>query len=324
MSPARRWGWREADSVRIEDTMRYVTFSLAGDPTERLGAVGHDQVIDVSEAVKYTWPGPAPDSLLALIEAGPDAWQRMASLLQPKLASAETGSPRLQDIQYHAPIPRPRKNIFCLGQNYLSHAKEAARARERELKLPDVPIFFTKTPTTVTGPFDAVPWDPSVTQQLDYEAELAVIVGLVTKNVSRAQALERVFGYTIINDLSARDLQKSHVQWFKGKSLDGFCPMGPVVVTADEFGDPQLKRISLRLNGDVRQNATTADMIFPVDVTLEFLCRGMTLEPGDVIATGTPEGVGLGRTPQEYMKDGDVMETEIEGIGTMRNVITKI
>jgi 2-keto-4-pentenoate hydratase/2-oxohepta-3-ene-1,7-dioic acid hydratase in catechol pathway len=304
--------------------MRYVTFSLPGDPTERFGAIASDRVIEVKEAVKDSWPGPPPCSLLALLQAGPEAWQRLSSLLRPRLANLDTASPRLQDIRYHAPIPRPQKNIFCLGQNYLSHAKEAARARERELKIPTVPIFFTKTPTTVTGPFDDVPWDPSVTEQLDYEAELGVIVGLPTKNVSRGRALEHVFGYTVINDVSARDLQKSHVQWFKGKSLDGFCPMGPVVVTSDEFGDPQLKRISLRLNGDLRQNATTADMIFPVDVTIEFLCRGMTLEPGDVIATGTPEGVGLGRTPPEYMKDGDVMETEIEGIGTMRNTIAKV
>ncbi len=144
--------------------MRYVTFSLPDDPTERFGAIADDRVVDVTEAVKDTWPGPAPDSLLALIQAGPDAWQRMASMLQPTLAYADARSRRLQDIRWHAPIPRPRKNIFCLGQNYLSHAKEAARARERELKIPEVPVFFTKTPTTVTGPYDAVPWDPSVTE----------------------------------------------------------------------------------------------------------------------------------------------------------------
>ncbi|MEP7304265.1 MAG: fumarylacetoacetate hydrolase family protein [Acidobacteriota bacterium] len=304
--------------------MRYATFSLPGDPTTRLGALANDRMIDVTEAVKDTWPGPAPSSLLALIQAGPDAWQRMMAMLQPRLTQGNASSPRVQDIQWHAPIPRPIKNIFCLGQNYLSHAKEAARARERELKIPEVPVFFTKTPTTVTGPYDEVPWDPSVTDQVDYEAELGVIVGVSTKNILRGAALDHVFGYTIINDVSARDLQKSHLQWFKGKSLDGFCPMGPCVVTADEFGNPQNKRISLKLNGDSRQNATTADMIFPVAVCLEYLSRGMTLEPGDIIASGTPEGVGLGRIPPEYMKDGDVMETEIEGIGVMRNKIVKI
>jgi len=304
--------------------MRYVTYSLPGRSAQQLGAVQNNRVVDVAKAVRHGWTGEPPDSMLALIDAGPDAWRHAASLLAPALASADAGQPRLEDVRCHAPIPRPRKNIFCLGQNYLNHAKEAARARERELKLPTVPIFFTKTPTTVTGPYDDVPWDPSVTGQLDYEAELGVIIGIPTKNVPRDKALAHVFGYTVINDVSARDLQKSHVQWFKGKSLDGFCPIGPVVVTADEFGDPQNKRIALRLNGDTRQDATTADMIFPVAVCIEQLCNGMTLDPGDIIASGTPEGVGLGRTPPEYMQDGDIMETEVEGIGTMRNRITKI
>jgi 2-keto-4-pentenoate hydratase/2-oxohepta-3-ene-1,7-dioic acid hydratase in catechol pathway len=301
--------------------MRYATFSVAGDPVQRLGVVAGDYVIDATEAVKGTWPGPPPTSLQALIDLGPAAWQQMASLLQSRIDHPEIANARLEDVRLYAPIPRPRKNIFCLGQNYLSHAKEAARARERELKIPEVPVFFTKTPTTVTGPYDPVPWDPSVTSQVDYEVELGVIIGRTMKNVGRDHALDYVFGYTIINDVSARDLQKSHLQWFKGKSLDGFCPMGPWVVTADEFGDPQQKRISLRLNGDSRQNATTADMIFSVAVSLESLAKGMTLEPGDIIASGTPEGVGLGRVPPEYMKEGDVMETEVEGIGMMRNAI---
>lgn len=304
--------------------MRYVTFSLPGDPTERFGAVRNDRVVEANEVVKDTWPGPPPASLLALIQAGPEAWRRMAAALDSPLAGAGAEHPRLEDVRCLAPIPRPRKNIFCLGQNYLSHVQEAARARERQLKIPDVPVFFTKAPTTVNGPFDEVPWDASVTEQLDYEAELGVIIGTSCKNVVRSSALSHVFGYTILNDVSARDLQKSHLQWFKGKSLDGTCPMGPVVVTADEFGDPQNKQISLRLNGDPRQNATTGDMIFPVAVCLEYLSKGMTLEPGDIIASGTPEGVGLGRTPPEYMKDGDIMETEIEGIGTMRNRISRI
>src|SRR5262249_26894181 len=180
---------------------------------------------------------------------------------------------------------------------------------------------FTKAPTSVIGPYDPVLWDPSITSQVDYEVELAVVIGRPMKNVGRDKALDYVFGYTIVNDVSARDLQKSHLQWFKGKSLDSFCPIGRWFVTADESGDPQNKRIALRLNGDTRQNATTADMIFSVAVCLEFLAKGMTLEPGDIIASGTPEGVGLGRVPPEYMKEGDVMETDVEGIGVMRNAI---
>jgi 2-keto-4-pentenoate hydratase/2-oxohepta-3-ene-1,7-dioic acid hydratase in catechol pathway len=304
--------------------MRYLTFSLPGDPTERLGVVRGDRVLDLKKAVTDARMGPAPASLLALIEAGPDAWRRLASQLDQKLAASGADGHRLQDVICHAPIPRPRKNIFCLGQNYKSHIQEAARAREREFKLPEVPVFFTKAPTSVTGPYDAVPWDAAITQQVDYEAELAVIIGAPCRNVRRASALDYVFGYTILNDVSARDLQKAHLQWFKGKSLDGFCPMGPFVVTADEFGDPHQKRISLRLNGETRQDSTTANMIFPIDVSIESLSRGMTLEPGDIIATGTPEGVGLGRTPPEYMKDGDIMETEVEGIGVMRNKIVKV
>ena len=305
--------------------MRYVTFSLPGDPTERLGAVVRtDWVVDIGKTIADKWPGPFPADLLSLIQAGPEAWQRSAALLTQELPGRAGDGHRLPDVTVHAPITRPRKNIFCLGQNYKSHIQEAARARDREFKLPEVPVFFTKAPTSINGPFDAVPWDAAVTQQLDYEVELAVVIGARCKNVARADALNYVFGYTILNDVSARDLQKSHLQWFKGKSLDGFCPMGPVVVTAEEFGDPHLKRISLRLNGETRQDSTTANMIFPIDVTIESLSKGMTLEPGDIIATGTPEGVGLGRTPPEYMKDGDVMETEIEGIGTMRNRIEEI
>jgi 2-keto-4-pentenoate hydratase/2-oxohepta-3-ene-1,7-dioic acid hydratase in catechol pathway len=301
--------------------MRYVTYSLPGEPGARLGIVRGETVVDVKNAVAGRWPGACPEALLELIDQGPDAWRRMAGLLDREPASEIH---LVADLRLHAPIPRPRKNIFCLGQNYASHAREAARARDRPFKIPEAPAFFTKAPTTVNGPYDDVPWDSAVTGQLDYEAELGVIVGLTTKNILRARALEHVFGYTIVNDLSARDLQLKHLQWFKGKSLDRCCPMGPLVVTADEFGDPQAKRISLRVNGIVKQDATTADMIFPVDVTLEFLSLGMTIEPGDIIATGTPEGVGLGRTPPEYLRDGDLVETEIEGIGTMRNRVVRL
>jgi 2-keto-4-pentenoate hydratase/2-oxohepta-3-ene-1,7-dioic acid hydratase in catechol pathway len=305
--------------------MRYATFSLPGDPTECLGAVVRtDWVVDVRKTIADKWPGPFPGDLLSLIQAGPEVWQRAAALLTQELPAKAGDGHRLSDVRVHAPIPRPRKNVFCLGRNYKSHIEEAARARDVAVKLPEVPVFFTKPPTSLNGPYDAVPWDPTVTQELDYEVELAVIIGVACKNVSRADALGCVFGYTILNDVSARDLQKSHMQWFKGKSLDGFCPMGPVVVTADEFGDPHVKRISLRLNGETRQDSTTANMIFPIDITIESLTKGLTLEPGDIIATGTPEGVGLGRTPPEYMKDGDVMETEIEGIGTMKNRIERV
>jgi 2-keto-4-pentenoate hydratase/2-oxohepta-3-ene-1,7-dioic acid hydratase in catechol pathway len=192
--------------------------------------------------------------------------------------------------------------------------EEAAKARGREIKIPEVPVFFTKAPTSVNGPYDPIPWDTHVTQQVDYEAELGVVIGAAGKNIPAAKALDHVFGYTIINDVSARDLQKEHLQWFKGKTLDGFCPMGPWIVTADEFRDPQTKNISLRVNGVTKQSSNTKHMIFSVAVTIQSLSKGMTLEPG-----GTPEGVGLGRTPPEYLQDGDLVETEIEGIGVLKN-----
>ncbi len=296
--------------------MKYVTFSLQNEPTTQIGAVHDNRVIALRKAYVNQWEGPFPASLLELIQLGPDAWKRMA------LLTRSMGSPHvypLADVQLHAPIPRPAKNVFCLGLNYVSHMEEAAKARGREIKIPEVPVFFTKAPTSVSGPYDPIPWDTNVTQQVDYEAELGVVIGTTGKNILAAKALDHVFGYTILNDVSARDLQKEHLQWFKGKTLDGFCPMGPWIVTADEFGDSQTKAIALRVNGVTKQSSNTKHMIFTVAVTIESLSKGMTLEPGDIISTGTPEGVGLGRTPPEYLQDGDLVETEIEGIGVLKN-----
>ena len=289
--------------------MRYVTFSLPGDPSPRLGALRGNRVLDLSV-------NGGPPSLLALIQAGPAQWQRAAAVAE---AMGDAGH-ALDGVRLHAPIPRPLKNVFCLGLNYVAHAKESAAARNKETKIPEIPVIFSKTPTTVNGPFDDIPVDRGVTSQVDWEVELGVVVGTTGKNISRADALAHVFGYTVINDISARDVQIAHGgQWFKGKSLDGSCPMGPMVVTADEFGDPQAKRLQCRVNGVSKQDASTADMIFPVATIIEWLSKGLTLEAGDVIATGTPSGVGMGRDPKEFLQKGDVVETEIEGIGVIRN-----
>jgi 2-keto-4-pentenoate hydratase/2-oxohepta-3-ene-1,7-dioic acid hydratase in catechol pathway len=297
--------------------MKYVMFSLRFDPAPRLGLLRGDAVVDLRTAAPPTWPD-APTSLVDLIQRGPDAWKRMAEIgSEATNAHSHLGS----TVTWHAPIPRPAKNVFCLGLNYAAHAKESSRARGREMKLPTVPVIFTKAPTTVTGPFEDVAVDRQMTQQVDWEVELGVVIGKTGRNIAKADALNHVFGYTVINDLSARDVQQLHIQWFKGKSLDGFCPMGPVVVTADEFGDPQTKQLQLRVNGVTKQDGSTANMIFPVDVIIEWLSKGLTLEAGDVIATGTPEGVGIGRTPQEFLQNGDVVETEVEGIGILRNRI---
>jgi 2-keto-4-pentenoate hydratase/2-oxohepta-3-ene-1,7-dioic acid hydratase in catechol pathway len=292
--------------------MRYVTFSLSSDPTPRLGALRGDRVLDLSV-------NGGPPSLLALIQAGPAQWQRAAAVAE---AMGDAGR-ELAGVRLHAPIPRPLKNVFCLGLNYVAHAKESAAARNKETKIPDVPVIFSKVPTTVNGPHDDIPVDRAVTNQVDWEVELGVVIGTTGRNIAKSDALAHVFGYTVINDVSARDVQIQHGgQWFKGKSLDGSCPMGPCVVTADEFGDPQAKRLQCRVNGTSKQDASTADMIFPVATIIEWLSKGLTLEAGDVIATGTPSGVGMGRTPQEFLQHGDVVETEIEGIGTLRNRIS--
>jgi 2-keto-4-pentenoate hydratase/2-oxohepta-3-ene-1,7-dioic acid hydratase in catechol pathway len=287
--------------------MRYATFSLASDAAPGLGAIRGDRIVELTSA----------PSLLSLIQQGPDGWRTAAA----EVAASTAPGHALGAIRWHPPIPRPLKNVFCLGLNYAAHALESARARGRDPQLPTAPVFFTKAPTTVNGPFDEIPVDRSLTNQVDWEVELGVVIGVGGKNIGRADALRHVFGYTVINDISARELQATHMQWFKGKSLDGTCPMGPLIVTADEFGDPQTKRVQCRVNGVVKQDGHTSDMIFPVDVTIEWLSKGLTLEAGDIIATGTPAGVGIGRTPPEFLNKGDVVETEIEGIGTLRNTI---
>jgi len=300
--------------------MKYAMFAPADGSAVRLGLVVGDRVVDLPAALRGVWDE-APTSLLALIQAGPAAWQRMSTIAPSTAKDVGGHSHPTSAVRWHAPIPRPTKNVFCLGLNYVEHAKESAQARGREMKIPTAPVIFTKAPTAVNGPFDDITVDRSATQQVDWEVELGVVIGTSGRNITKAEALRHVFGYTVINDVSARDLQQQHLQFFKGKSLDGFCPMGPVVVTADEFGDPQNKRLQLRVNGTTKQDGNTANMIFPVNVIIEWLSKGLTLEAGDVIATGTPDGVGMGRTPQEFLVDGDVIETEVEGIGVLRNRI---
>jgi len=215
----------------------------------------------------------------------------------------------------------PARNVFCVGRNYLEHAKEGARAAGRELKLPSVPTFFTKAPTAIAAPGATLELQREISSEYDFEAELAVIIGSRCKDVAEADAPDFVFGYAALNDVTARDLQRDHVQWFKGKSLDDSCPLGPWIVTPDEIGDPQTLSISFRLNGVEKQHGNTSNMIFPIPRLIAELSKGMTLLPGDVIATGTPEGVGFARTPPEFLRDGDVMEVELERIGVLRNVV---
>jgi len=244
---------------------------------------------------------------------GDGARQKTLSQLGPPIA--------LKDVALLARL-RPRKNIFCVGRNYLAHAEEGARTRGEVLKLPSVPTFFNKAPTAVADPGGTLHLEAAISQKYDWEAELALVIGRRCKNVSEKDALDVVFGYTCLNDVSARDLQNATTQWFKGKTLDDTCPIGPWVVDAAELGDPQSLDVSLLLNGETKQHASTSAMIFSVRRIISELSQGVTLEPGDVIATGTPEGVGFARTPPEFLKDGDVMEVVISRIGTLRNAVT--
>jgi 2-keto-4-pentenoate hydratase/2-oxohepta-3-ene-1,7-dioic acid hydratase in catechol pathway len=227
----------------------------------------------------------------------------------------------LAGVALEAPV-RPERNVFCVGRNYLEHALEGARAAGRELKMPTVPTFFTKAPTAIAGPDTTLRLSAAVSREYDYEAELAVVIGAECKDVAESEALHVVFGYTALNDVTARDLQREYGQWFKGKSLDSSCPLGPWVVTPEEVGDPHSLELRLRRNGIEKQHSNTSKMIFSVPRLIAELSKGMTLLPGDVIATGTPEGVGFARTPPEFLADGDVLEVEIERIGILRNAVS--
>ena len=230
----------------------------------------------------------------------------------------------ISSVQLCAPIPEPKRNILCLGWNYAEHAKESSSAKGVHIEeLPQHPIVFTKATTTVNGPFDNIVYNDQVSRRLDWEVELGVIVGKKGRHIQPQDALDYVFGYTVINDVSARDLQKRHQQFFLGKSMDGTCPMGPWIVTAGEITDPQNLPLRCLVNGVVKQQASTNQQIFPVANVISTLSSVMTLLPGDIIATGTPSGVGFARTPPEYLTPGDVVECEVRGIGRIINKIVQ-
>jgi 2-keto-4-pentenoate hydratase/2-oxohepta-3-ene-1,7-dioic acid hydratase in catechol pathway len=234
------------------------------------------------------------------------------------------GSERIKaiSVRWLAPI-FPRRNLFCVGWNYLKHYDESIGKREgQEVPLPDKPTFFSKVPQTVVGPYDEVPLHADNTQKLDWEVELAVIIGRAGRDISESEALKHVFGYSVANDLSARDVQRAHGgQWFKGKSLDSTCPLGPVIVSADQMQDPQSLSLTCAVNGIQMQSGHTSRQIFTVAQIIAQLSAGLTLLPGDIILTGTPEGIGAARTPPVYLQEGDLIECEINGIGMLRNTV---
>jgi 2-keto-4-pentenoate hydratase/2-oxohepta-3-ene-1,7-dioic acid hydratase in catechol pathway len=287
----------------------------------RLGVIregSSEDVIDVSKLAQGNGSSGAPADVLALIHGGADALQRLRALV-----SSVTGSQRapivrqLKDLRVLSPLDPPTGNVLAIGRNYEKHAAESARAWGENVKPPTV---FTKAQTSVTGPYDDIRIDPAISDKIDWEVELGVVIGKRGANITAGDAMSHVFGYTVVNDISARDIQNGWGgQFFKGKSLDASSPVGPWVVTADEIPDVQNLRVSLRVNDETKQDGNTRDMINSVQQLIVWLSVGMTLLPGALIATGTPDGVGFARTPPEYLKPGDLLETEVERIGVLRN-----
>ena len=256
-------------------------------------------------------------TMLDIIEGGDTTLSQLREMAE----KPRTTGILMNTVLLTAPIPRPKKNVFCVGWNYAEHFAEGGKNLDDKREMPTFPMFFTKAPTAVNSPYGVIPFDETISTQLDWEVELGVIIGKAGKNIREADAMSHIFGYTIINDITWRDVQRRHGgQFFKGKSFDGTCPMGPAIVTADAL-DPTNLNLSCRVSGVVKQSSNTKHMYFKIPKLIAELSRGMTLEAGDIISTGTPEGVGFARTPPEWLKSGDLLESEIEGIGIMRNPI---
>ena len=293
--------------------MRLATFATPSGP--RAAVAGEDGRWQLAAELG------GPEDALAILDAGPALWSRLAR------ADGAAEGPTVDRDRLLAPIPRPRRNAFCVGWNYREHFAEgrASRGPDALAEIPAHPALFSKNPFAVVGPEAPVLHPAPLSDQLDWEVELAVVIGTAGIDIPEAGALEHVFGYTIANDVSVRDVQRQWHggQWFKGKNLDTHLPLGPWIVSADELGDPQALDIALRVNGVTKQRSNTRHMVFPVARIIAELSAGMTLRPGDLILTGTPEGTGMGRTPPEYLKVGDVMELEIERIGLLRNRVER-
>lgn len=287
--------------------MRFISFLRDGSP--RVGMLVGGTVIDLNQADPEI-----PPDMLSFIAAGPFALEGASAVLArwSKARCPASALWALADVQRLAPIPNPPK-IVAVGVNYLDHCRETGTER------PSSPILFAKFPTAVIGPDEAIEWDPTFTARVDYEAELAVVIGQMARRVPRGRALDVVFGYTCANDVTARDLQMGDRQWVRGKSLDTFCPLGPVLVTRDEVLDPGKLGIQCRVNGAILQESNTSGMIFDIPTLIEFISAGITLLPGDVILTGTPHGVGNYRRPPVFLRDGDQVAVKIDLIGTLLN-----
>ena len=292
--------------------MKLVTYRAGGET--RLGVLEGERVIDLQRAAEAAGKR-LPSDMRAFIEMGDGG-------LDAAEAAVKSGEGAVSgEVRLAAPLQNLRKNVFCVGRNYKLHIEEGARARGVPVKYPEVVELFSKPPTTVIGHEDEIRWNPRATQNLDYEVEFTFVIGKTGRDIPAAQAYDYIYGYTIGNDISARDAQAAHNQWFKGKSMDTFCPLGPYLVPKRYYPNPQNARITLRVNGETRQDSNTSDMVFDLPTIVEQLSLALTLEVGDIVMTGTPSGVALGMSPQAWLKDGDVVEAEVEGLGVLRNKI---
>ena len=299
--------------------MKLVTYKI-NDTTAQLGFIKDETIIN-AEQLGQLKNSALPNNMLDFIDMGKEGIEKATQLINNATKEElEKCSVALADAKLLAPIPKPRKNIIGIGLNYTEHVAESARTLDTSKDLPQQPVIFSKPPTAVTGTNENIIHNQKLTQQLDYEVELAVIVGKRGKNVPKEQAMDYVYGYTVINDISARDCRRAG-QWIVSKGQDTFAPMGPVLVTADEIADPHNLNLSLKLNGEERQNSNTKFMLFYINDLINDISTVFTIESGDIIATGTPAGVGAGMTPQSFMWPGDVVEATVEGIGTIRNTI---
>ncbi|AXG74673.1 FAA hydrolase family protein [Flavobacterium arcticum] len=299
--------------------MKLVTYKI-NDTTHQLGFIKDDVIIN-AEQLGQLKNNALPATMLEFIDLGKEGIEKATTLI----ATATTEelkkcSVSLAGAKLMAPIPKPRKNIIGIGLNYTEHVAESARTLDTSKDLPQQPVIFSKPPTAVTGTGENIVHNQDITKQLDYEVELAVIVSKRGKNVPKKDAMDYVYGYSVINDISARDCRRSG-QWIVSKGQDTFAPMGPILVTADEVADPHNLNLSLKLNGEERQNSNTKFMLFNINDLINDISTVFTIEAGDIIATGTPAGVGAGRNPQAFMWPGDIVEATVEGIGTITNTI---
>jgi len=303
--------------------MRLVTYRAEVAAAARLGAIVDGNVVDLARFGAAVGVD-IPSTMLEFIDLGPEAVRSTSALLNEYRGRLPFGvAVPASNVKLLAPIPRPRKNIWGIGLNYVEHVAESSRSLDTSKELPKEPVIFSKPPTTVIGPGDAIEHNKEITQQMDWEVELAVIIGTRGKGVKEADALNYVFGYSVMIDISARDCRRAG-QWIYSKGQDTYAPFGPVIVTADEIPDPHTLDLSLTVNGVTKQSSNTRHMLFKVPALIADISKGMALEPGDIIATGTPDGVGAGRTPQEWLWPGDTVVSTVEGIGELRHPVVAV